>query len=174
MLAVTGELNLQQGGPSIYVPIAQEVLQGQSRPGSGWGDSPADQIVRRSVYIHVKRSLLVPILEVHDQADTDASCPVRYVTTVPTQSLAMLNGEFTSARARKLADRLQRESPNDRAGQVRRAIRLTTERVPDPDEVHKDVAWLNELQAKHSLSEREALETYCLLVLNTNEFVYLD
>ena len=106
-------------------------LQGQSRPGAGWGVSPPEEAARRSVYIHVKRSLLVPILEMHDQADTDSSCPVRYVTTVPTQSLGMLNGEFTNEMARKLATRLRQEcAVANREEQVRQAIRLTTGRNP--------------------------------------------
>ena len=54
--------------------------------------------VRRSVYVHVKRSLLVPILATHDAADTDSSCPVRYTTTVPTQALGLLNGVFSTSR----------------------------------------------------------------------------
>ena len=75
------------------------MLAGQSVPGSGWGNSPPEEAARRSVYVHVKRSLLVPILASHDQADTDSSCPVRYTTTVPTQALGMLNGEFTNEQA---------------------------------------------------------------------------
>jgi hypothetical protein len=174
MLAVTGELNLQQGGPSIYVPIAQEVLQGQSRPGAGWGTSSSAQAARRSIYIHVKRSLLVPILEMHDQADTDSSCPVRYVTTVPTQALGMLNGPFTQKRAQQLAERLQNEVPGDRQQQVRRAIRLTTGRRPSNVEVADDLQLLASLEQRHGLARERALQVYCLLVLNTNEFVYLD
>ena len=174
MLAVTGELNLQQGGPSVYAPIAQAVLQGQSRPGAGWGKSPEDQAARRSIYVHVKRSLLVPILQMHDQADTDSSCPVRYVTTVPTQSLGMLNGEFTNTRAEKLAVRLRSEAPGDREQQVRRAIQLTTSRTPDSNEVEEDVALITSFVEDHQLSEDQALKAYCLLILNTNEFVYVD
>jgi len=87
-------------------------------PGNGWGKSPPEEACRRSVYVHVKRSLLVPILSVHDQADTDSSCPVRYTTTVPTQALGMLNGEFTNQQATAFAGRLQREAPGDLAAQV--------------------------------------------------------
>ena len=82
-------------------------------PGKGWDVSPPDEAARRSVYIHVKRSLLVPILATHDAADTDASCPVRYTTTVPTQALGLLNGEFANEQAARLADRLRREAPGD-------------------------------------------------------------
>lgn len=173
MLVATGELNLKAGGPSIYVPIPAEVLAGQSRPGAGWNKSSPEEEVRRSVYIHVKRSLLVPILEMHDQADTDSSCPVRYNTVVPTQSLGMLNGEFTNEKAQKLALRLKRDA-NDLASQVTLALRLTTSRVPTASEVTSDVKFITDLQAKRKLTVDQALRHYCLLVLNTNEFVYVD
>src|SRR5262249_44801410 len=146
--AVSGALNLKTGGPSIYPPISKEVLAGQSMPGNGWPESSAAESTRRSIYIHVKRSLLVPILAVHDQADTDNSCPVRFTTTVPTQALGMLNGTFTNDQAATLAARLTREAPDDLAGQVRRAIRLTTSRAPSDDEVNRDVVFIHGLEAK--------------------------
>src|SRR5439155_4892855 len=143
MLAVSGRLNAKMGGPSIYPPIPREVLAGQSRPGEGWPVSPPNEAARRSIYVHVKRSLLVPILSQHDQADTDSSCPVRYTTTVPTQALGMLNGEFGNEMATAFADRLKKEA-TDLPGQVRRAIRLTTGRVPCGDEVRCDMAFVIE------------------------------
>jgi hypothetical protein len=122
----------------------------------------------------VKRSLLVPILSVHDQADTDSSCPVRYTTTVPTQALGMLNGEFTNEQAGAFADRLRREAPGDLTAQVKRAIRLTTARIPKDDEVVHDVAFVRELNERQKLNDDDALRLYCLLLLNANEFVYVD
>ncbi len=130
ILAVSGTLNLKAGGPSIYPPIPREVMAGQSVPGQGWSTSPPSDAARRSVYVHVKRSLLVPIMATHDAADTDLSCPVRYTTTVPTQALGLLNGEFSNEQAAKFADRLSREAPGDLPAQVRRAIRLTTGHEP--------------------------------------------
>jgi hypothetical protein len=174
ILAASGRLNLKAGGPSVYPKIPREVLHGQSMPGNGWGNSPPDEAARRSVYVHVKRSLLVPILSVHDQADTDSSCPVRYTTTVPTQALGMLNGEFTNEQAVAFAERLQREAPNEPAAQVRRAIRLTTGRRTSDAEVIKDLVFLRDMQTKHHLTGAAALAQYCLLALNTNEFIYLD
>jgi hypothetical protein len=171
ILAVSGTLNLKAGGPSIHPPIPKEVLAGQSMPGSGWPTSPPEESTRRSVYIHVKRSLLVPVLAVHDQADTDNSCPVRFTTTVPTQALDMLNGDFTNQQAAAMAARLCREAPDDLPGQVRRAIRLTTGRVPSDDEVERDAAFVRDLAAK---GVAEPLKRYCLLAINTNEFIYLD
>jgi hypothetical protein len=174
ILAVSGRLNPKMAGQSIYPPIPKEVLAGQARPGAGWKTSPPQEAARRSVYVHIKRSLLVPILAQFDQADTDASCPVRFTTTVPTQALGLLNDEFSNEEAKVFAQRLMKEAPQGLEAQVSRAIRLTTGRIPGADEVKKDVAFVRELQTANQLSEMDALRFYCLMVLNTNEFIYLD
>lgn len=174
MLAVSGSLNETMYGPSVYPKIPKEVLAGQSVPGQGWPTTTGPEANRRSVYVHVKRSLLVPVLNAHDAADTDTSCPVRYTTTVPTQALGMLNGEFANERAVAFAQRLMKESPEGLAVQVTRAIRLTTGRVPLAEEVARDVAFVQSLQTKHGLDATKALTQYALLCLNANEFVYLD
>ncbi len=173
-LTVSGKLKPKMYGPSIYPKIPQEVLAGQSVPGQGWIVSPPEEAARRSVYVHLKRSLLVPVLIQFDQADTDSSCPVRYTTTVPTQALGMLNGEFSNEQAAAMAERLRKEAPGDVKAQVRLAIRLTTSRLPGDDEVEKDEAFIRAQRDKHGLNEVDALKRYCLLALNANEFVYLD
>jgi hypothetical protein len=174
ILAVSGRLNRKMGGASIYPPIPNGVLASQSRPGQGWRTSPPDEAARRSVYIHVKRSLLVPLLAQFDLADTDASCPVRFTTTVPPQALGMLNGDFSNEQATVMARRLVNEAPQGLDAQVRRGLRLTTGRVPSADEVARDVAFINDLQKQQRLDQVEALRLYCLLILNANEFIYLD
>jgi len=175
ILAASGALNLKAGGPGVRPPIPAEVLAGQSVPGKGWDVSPPVEAARRSVYVHVKRSLLLPILATHDAADTDASCPVRYTTTVPTQALGLLNGSFSNEQAALFAKRLETEcGAGDLAEKVRRALVLTTNREPLPDEAARDLEFVRSLQTEHGLSEREALAQYCLLALNANAFLYLD
>jgi hypothetical protein len=174
ILAVSSSLYLKQFGPSTYPKIPKEVLAGQSVPGQGWPTSPPEEGNRRSVYAHIKRSLRVPILVGFDQPDPDSSCPVRYVTTVPTQSLGLLNGEFSNEQAEAFARRLQKEAPDNLAAQVTRAIRLTTGRVPTEEEIKKDVAYIELMKTNHKLDDLAALSRYCLLCLNTNEFVYVD
>jgi len=171
-LMVGGKLNLKAGGPSVYPKIPKEVLAGQSRPGEGWPTSAPTEANRRTVYVGIKRSLQVPVLAQHDQADADSSCPVRHTTTVPTQALGLLNGEFGHETATAFAERLMKDSPGEVASQVRRAIRLTTGRVAKEDEVTKDMAFIAELAKKSTATD--ALKQYCLMLLNTNEFVYLD
>jgi hypothetical protein len=174
ILAVSGTLNLTQGGPSVYPPIPKEVLAGQSVPGSGWHKSSPTDAARRSVYVHVKRSLVVPILSQLDSADTDSSCPVRYTSTVATQALNLLNSEFSQEQAVALRDRVEKELPKDMTAQVRRVIRLTCGRQPTDKEVTKDLQFIHELQTKQSLAPSAALKQYCLLMLNANEFLYLE
>jgi hypothetical protein len=174
ILAASGELSLEARGPSVCPPIPKEVLAGQSVPGQGWTVSAREKAARRSVYVHVKRSLLVPIMATHDAADTDFSCPVRYTTTVPTQALGLLNGSFANEQASRFAERLEREAPGDRTAQIRRAIRLTTGRPASEEEVRADLDFVSRLAKKSGCDERTALCQYCLLALNANAFLYLD
>ena len=174
ILTVSGNLNLKMGGPSIYPPISKEVLAGQSVPGSGWNTSSPEESARRSVYVHVKRSLLLPILSTHDSADTDVSCPVRYITIVPTQALGMLNGKFIHDQSAALAARLKKEAPDGLESRIRLAIRLTTGRPPGEEEVIKDAAFISKLEKTAGMTPAAAFQNYCLMILNTNEFVYLD
>lgn len=181
ILMVSGQLRTQIGGPSIYPKISTEVLSGQSIPGNGWilekgggydSKNPSAGN-RRSIYAHVKRSLQVPILVQHDQADADSSCPVRYTTTVPTQALGMLNGEFTNDAAAALASRV-RTCSRDLKEQLALAIRLTAGRTATADEIRNDLTFVEELQTKMKLTPEKAMTQYCLMLLNTNEFAYLD
>jgi len=82
ILVVTGQLNLERrGGPWVFPPLPKEVLATSSHPGNVWPISP-DPLdhARRSLYIHVKRSLRHPFLADFDQADTDGPCagPIRH------------------------------------------------------------------------------------------------
>ena len=173
ILTLTGQLNLKMAGPSIYTEIPAEVAKTASRPGAAWGRSSKEDAVRRSVYIFVKRSLHEPFLASFDWADTDNTCDVRFVTTVPTQTLTMMNSKFLNDSAEKLAARLEEEQPNDTSAQVTRAITLATSRPATKEDV-TDGLKLIENFTKNGIDENKALQRFCLLVLNLNEFVYLD
>ena len=164
MLAVSGGLNPQQRGPSMYPTLARALLEGQSRPGEGWGQSDERQQARRSVYIYVKRVLAVPELDLLDAPDTTSSCEARPVSTTAPQALTFLNGAFTNAQARHFAQRLRREAGDEPAAQVRRAFEVALCRPPREEEVGVSAAFVR----------RQGLEAFCLVVLNLNEFAYLD
>ncbi|MBI2806234.1 MAG: DUF1549 domain-containing protein [Planctomycetes bacterium] len=174
ILAVSGNLNPKMFGPGIYPPIPKDVLAGQSVPGRGWPVSPPEEAARRSVYVHVKRSLLLPILEAFDLAEPDRTTPVRFTSTVPTQALHFLNGDFLNEQAKVFANRVKKEAGADVSAQVRRALYLATSRVPTDAEIRRGVTLIETLQREDRVNADAALQAFCLVVLNLNEFVYLD
>lgn len=174
LLAFTGTLNLKMYGPGVFPKLSPEVLTSQSMPGNGWGDSPPEEQARRSIYIHQKRSLVVPILAEFDICDSDTSCSNRFSTTQPTQALGMLHGDFSRQMAAAFAARLTREVPGDLPGQVRRSLRLALARPADSASVERNLALIDRLQRQHGVSPEKALEVFALSVLNLNETVYLE
>jgi mono/diheme cytochrome c family protein len=174
ILSASGSLNLKMSGPGVYPEIPKEVLAGQSMPGAGWGKSPPEEQNRRSIYVHVKRSLLLPVLENFDAAETDRPSPVRFATTQPTQALALLNSAFLNQQASAFAARVHKEVGDDVDKQVRRALSLATTRQPTEEEVRRGVRLIEEFKSKDTLSNEAAVKYFCLMVLNLNETVYLD
>jgi hypothetical protein len=174
LLSTTGQLNLKMFGPSIFPEISDEVLAGQSVPGSGWDKSSPEERARRSVYIHVKRSLVVPLLSAFDFPETDASCEARFMTTQPGQALSMLNGDFLNQQAALFAERIRQDAGSERADQIKRAFQLALAREAQPSEVERAIDLMNKLRSEYDLSEEQALANCCLYVYNLNEFIYLD
>ena len=174
VLWVGGSGNPRMYGPGMYVALPKEVLASQSVPGKGWGSSPKVEQARRSIYIHVKRSLLSPVLLSFDLAETDRSTPVRFATTQPTQALGMLNGSFFNEQARVLADRIRAEVGSQPQAQVRRALHRVTTRPPSDLEISRGVALLDLLTSEEGLGATAALDAFCLLAFNLNEFLYLE
>ncbi|MHC4376832.1 MAG: PSD1 and planctomycete cytochrome C domain-containing protein [Planctomycetota bacterium] len=172
-LAVSGELNPERYGPWVYPPLPREVLETSSRPDAAWGRSAPEQAVRRSLYVHTKRSLREPLLAVLDQPDPDLPCPERFPTNVPTQALLTLNGEFTAGRAAAFADELSGEHSEPRA-QVAAALERALGRAAAEDEVARNLAFLERLTGELEVPEREALELFLLGLFNRNEFLWLD
>jgi hypothetical protein len=174
VLAVSGNLNRASGGPWVFPPLPAEVLATSSRPHAIWPISDrAEDHFRRSVYIHVKRSLRHQMLADFDQADTDSPCAVRFTTTVPTQALAMLNSAFVNQQAAVLAAHLRKQSP-DAEQQVHAGLALALQREPSRDEIRHCLNFMENIKSQSGLDDQAALERFALLALNLNEFVYLD
>ncbi len=175
ILAVNDTLNLRaMFGPSFFSELAPDVLAGQSKPGDGWGNSSESDRSRRSIYIHVKRSLKDPLLANFDAADTDFTCPVRFTTTQPTQALGLLNSQFSDRQAAVFAQEVLRLAPDDRSQQVQLVLQRVLQRDPDENEVRHGLDLIEKLTRDEKLPADEALKYFCLLALNLNEFMYLD
>jgi hypothetical protein len=113
-------------------------------------------------------------LTAFDAPDPDAPCPVRFVTTQPTQALGMLNSAFLNEQAKVFAESLAHEAGADVTAQVRLALRRVTQRAPTAAEVQRGVRFVAAMRDGEKLPEAEALRRFCLLALNLNELVYVD
>ena len=85
ILAVSGSLVRQLGGPMVRVPLEPEVYElifTEGEPDGLWLATP-DPCAhhRRSIYLFAKRNVRLPMLEAFDQPDTLTSCPARPVST---------------------------------------------------------------------------------------------
>lgn len=175
VLAITGQLNHQQLGPSMYPSLSAEVMASQSRPGAGWGESTESDRARRSIYIHIKRSLPVPLLVAFDFPDTDISCEARFLTTQPGQALTMLNSEWMQQQAGHLLQRVSREVGDDLEQQAARCLELVLS-SPQSDliDVQQLVDLVGKLQRDDGLDELTARRAMCLVCMNLNQFFYLE
>ena len=113
MLFVSGKLNRKMYGSSMHPFVPRDALLNHADKTSIWPKFNEESASRRTVYAFVKRSLIVPMLEVLDLCDTTQTSPQRNVTTVPTQALTLYNGNFAMRQARHLANRLIGEVGND-------------------------------------------------------------
>ena len=157
ILAVSGRLNLAGHGPGVYPKISRAVLETQSRPGDGWHTSGPAEAARRSVYVFVKRTLLVPELEVLDFPSTEETCEQRVVSTVAPQALTFLNGEFIHEQAQAFAERLAREAGSDAAARVELAYRLAFSRPPSERRARPWSSFSSGSASRSRLTPREKL-----------------
>jgi hypothetical protein len=139
ILAVSGELNLEAGGPGVFPQINEDVArQPQHRMGSlapAYYPSPKrSQRNRRTIYTFQQRSLIDPMVEVFNGPSLDLSCERREASTVPTQAFTLFNSQLAHDMALAFAARLEREAPHT-DGRIRRAYRLAFGRDPDAKEL---------------------------------------
>ncbi len=187
MLAVSGQLNPKMFGPAMKPPIPAAAVEANTDRESSWTPSDPGEWSRRSIYVYIKRGLVVPLLEVLDLADTVNSCPQRQVTTVAPQALSLFNGDFVNEQARQFANRLRQEAGPGRSGQIELAWRLALCRTPRPAEIAAMNSFCaqeaSRLIAEAAAENRElakpdaeqlALVQMCRVILNLNEFVYAE
>ena len=169
VLAVSGKLNRQMGGPGVFLPIPKEALAGNSDPATVWKPSREPAISRRTIYAVLKRSLTNPLLETLDLCDTARTTARRLTTTVAPQALTLFNGEFVNQQAKYLADRLEREAGADLQKQIDLAYRLALCRHATNHEIKLITEFYN-----RSGGGRKAREQIGRVLFNLNEFVYPD
>lgn len=149
MLAVSGTLDYQQGGPSQAIDTAENR--------------------RRTIYATVHRRDMSPTLMVHDFPDPTQHSPRRSATVSPLQGLYTLNGPLLSNQSRQLADRLRNEADENHQ-RIVFAYQLLFSRLPTPREVELGLSYLD----RSPEDERQRWQQYAHVLLASNEFIFLD
>ncbi|MSO21683.1 MAG: DUF1553 domain-containing protein [Acidobacteria bacterium] len=166
LLFFSGRLNSEQGGPSVFPPLPENMadLVHASRPGgSMWEPNEKEEDARRrSIYIFQRRSLPLPMMASFDAPGFNESCERRSVTTTPLQALSMLNGSLVNEEAGFLAARVRKEAGPERSAQISRLFDIVLNRPPDSAELQRFSEFTGSLDA------------ICRVLLNSNELFYID
>ena len=160
VLSVSGELNLEIGGPGFRDFTVSSAGNNETYTVF---DAVGSEFNRRTLYRTCVRSGTSPLLNTLDCPDPSVAAPKRSVTSTPLQALMLLNNKFMEHYAARFAERLTAEA-KDPAAQIRRAYALAFSREPDPEET----AFGKEYIADHGLPE------FCLVLFNSNEFLFID
>jgi hypothetical protein len=169
MIAASGVLDHKSGGP--YVPTPRngdgEVLADEAAPGA----------LARSLFLQRRRTQVPTLLANFDSPSVVFNCTRRARSTMPLQSLSLLNSEFTLQRARDLALRLDRECEASVSARIQRAFLLVCGREPDPSERVASEEFLlrqQSLRAGHPDSNRRAWQDFAQSLFTLNDCLYLQ
>ncbi len=194
ILAVSGGLNRQSGGPPVFPAVDKGIIEGSPKGETyqRWPETEDDPTVwKRSVYVAQMRTITPPILDLFDPPDKLASCARRASTTVPTQALQLLNNSFVNRQAALFADRVLNEAGPDAEAQVKRAFLLAFARLPTKTEFDKSMGLLESQRAYHVQHNKVLREQFvepsefpspdagalidlCHGLFNVNEFIYVN
>jgi hypothetical protein len=177
MLAVAGNLNAKMFGPPVPVmadEVGQIVVGRENLDGEGKVDKPiplnGDEF-RRSLYVQVRRSKILSMLECFDVPVMEPNCEARSFSTVAPQALLLMNNTFVLAQSEQFAKRVRTQAGDDAAARVALAWKLAFSRSPSEHEVKDGVAFLNKMASD---KKDAALTRFCQALLSSNEFLYVD
>ncbi|MDA7527541.1 PSD1 and planctomycete cytochrome C domain-containing protein [Planctomicrobium sp.] len=161
MLSLSGALNRAPGGPSFYD------MQAKLETNHTFPDPKVDfndEVNRRTVYRLWARCGSNPLLESLDCPDPSVMLPRRLHTITPMQSLSLLNNPFIEYCSKRLSNRIQNETPEDVDQQIGQLYRLLLLRVPKP----------RELELARTFVQKQKFQQLCLVMFNTNEFLFVE
>ena len=169
MLAISGEIDWQIGGPPVPCERNEEgqIVVNEQTPGSH----------RRSIYLQQRRTALPAALEVFDFPQMNPNCTQRNASTVSLQSLYLLNSDFARKRSARLAERLTREQGENSEARLQSAFQLVFSRPPGSAEKQAAEDFLASARGRYgsdSGAEGKVWADFCQMLLASNGFLYLD
>ena len=169
MIAVGDRLDPKANGP--YVPTPRlgtgEVVVDETKP----------EALARSIFLQQRRTQVPTFLGNFDAPSLVFNCTRRAETTMPLQSLSLLNSEFALRRGEDLARRLERDCGSEFKARIRRAFLLTIGREPDSVERESALQFIADQQ--HAYADAKAAEQrvwadFCQTLFGLNAFLYLE
>ena len=149
LLLVSGQLNPKMFGAPVPVMLDTD---GQVIVGVDTTDTagrPTGKVVplngeefRRSVYVQMRRSRPLGMLETFDLPKMEPNCELRTASTVAPQSLALMNSTFALGAATAFAERVQKEAGPSPEAQITRAWKLALGTLPSPAETQRSLEFL--------------------------------
>jgi mono/diheme cytochrome c family protein len=190
VLSVSGRLYTRLYGPPVPVTpdeVGQVVLGVDLRDGAGRPTGRTallgQDLNRRSVYVQVRRSKPLTVLETFDAPVLEPCSDRRSSSTVAQQALLLMNSRFATDNAAAFAARLRRDAGNDLRAQLRRAWLLAYARPPAAGELADAEAFVHAQAALYRAGKRpreapspeaQALAVLCQALLSSNAFLYVD
>ncbi|MBK1832911.1 PSD1 and planctomycete cytochrome C domain-containing protein [Roseibacillus ishigakijimensis] len=168
ILAVSGSLSDQHGGPSVLVHLTP-FLSGRGKPESG----PLDLDGRRSLYLAIRRNFLSPFEHAFDRPIPFTTIGRRTSSNVPAQSLTLMNDPFVLEEARRWARTLLALPASEE--RLESAYLAAFSRSPSAEERDLLRQFLSSQQEHYQAGpDDEQLWTdLCHLLINQKEFIYL-
>ncbi len=163
VVSMTGMLDRTMGGPSVKQFIQTPGIHVTPNVDYANFDPDRPENFRRSVYRFIFRTLPDPLMDSLDCADSSQLTPVRNASLTALQALSMLNNKFTVRQSEHLATRASSVS-GDMNQQVEAAFRVALLRSP----TDRERAVLTEYAHQHGLANA------CRVLLNSNEFLFVD
>lgn len=171
ILVASGNLNALMGGPGIKPRIRADLLDASQRNRWPVLNKEGPEHWRRSVYVYLKRQLLLPSLELLDAPTTTDSCALRTQSTVPTQALLMMNDEFVQDQAQALAARAMAEVGPQPSDGIHRCFELILGRRPTAAQLAQALEFVGQRSAAGNASE--ALADLAHVLFNSSEFFHI-
>ena len=168
MLAVSGELDSALGGP--YIPT--------SRLETGEIVAPEGEAIsqRRTLYLNQKRTQVVSFLSVFDSPSIVFNSVRRNTSTMPLQSLSLLNSNFARRRARAAATSLQMQTSDERH-RLKLAFLVFYSRYPKDNELNESNRFLDQqanLYFEQPDAKDRAWQDLCQSLMASSEFMYVE
>ncbi len=189
ILAATDRLNLEMLGPPVPVTVdevGQTIIGLDNRDSAGRPVSKrvslGDDEFRRSVYVQVRRSLPLSMLETFDAPALNPNCELRNRSTVAPQSLLLMNNDFVLAQSQALAKRVIEHCGDNRAEQVRQVFRIALCHEPTDAELEAAVQLIATQECEFNAQNDDkappaatrAIASLCQALFSSNAFLYID